>query len=121
MLDILKGKELVNVLVIVTRYFGGILLGTGGLVRAYSDACSLAIEKSKMREAKIVNKYEAEISYQDLKKLKYLCEKENIKTENETYNQNITIEIYAAEKEMQTLASSINFLKLDEKEGNIII
>lgn len=121
MLDILKGKELVNVLVIVTRYFGGILLGTGGLVRAYSDACSLAIEKSKMREAKIVNKYEAEISYQDLKKLKYLCEKENIKTENETYNQNITIEIYAAEKEMQTLASSIDFLKLEKIETNLIL
>ena len=36
-LEILRGKELNNVLVVVTRYFGGILLGTGGLVRAYSD------------------------------------------------------------------------------------
>ena len=38
MLDILKKKDIVNTLVIVTRYFGGILLGTGGLVRAYSDS-----------------------------------------------------------------------------------
>ena len=47
MLSILLKKELVNVLVIVTRYFGGILLGTGGLVRAYSEATIEAIEKAK--------------------------------------------------------------------------
>ena len=47
MLNILAKNNLVNVLVIVTRYFGGILLGTGGLVRAYSGVCSLAIQKQK--------------------------------------------------------------------------
>ena len=48
MLNILKGNKLCNVLVVVTRYFGGILLGTGGLVRAYSEATNLVIQKSKM-------------------------------------------------------------------------
>ena len=43
MLDILKGNNITNALVIVTRYFGGTLLGTGGLVRAYSSAAKLAI------------------------------------------------------------------------------
>lgn len=47
MLDIINKKELVNVLVIVTRYFGGILLGTGGLVRAYSEATLKAIEEAE--------------------------------------------------------------------------
>ena len=46
MLNILQKNEYVNILIIVTRYFGGILLGTGGLVRAYSDSLLLAIEKS---------------------------------------------------------------------------
>ena len=45
MLTILKEQHLFNVLVIVTRYFGGILLGTGGLVRAYSDVEKMALEK----------------------------------------------------------------------------
>ena len=44
MLNILKKMELVNVLVVVTTYFGGILLGTGGLVKAYSEATKKAIE-----------------------------------------------------------------------------
>ena len=43
MMEVLKAKDLVNVLVIVTRYFGGILLGAGGLVRAYSKSCADAV------------------------------------------------------------------------------
>ena len=46
MLNILQKNNLVNVLIIVTRYFGGILLGTGGLVRAYSSSLQKAIEES---------------------------------------------------------------------------
>ena len=46
MLNILQKNNLCNLVVVVTRYFGGILLGTGGLVRAYSDATQKAIEKS---------------------------------------------------------------------------
>ena len=48
MLNILQGNNLCNIIVIVTRYFGGILLGTGGLVRAYSDATKKAIQKSEL-------------------------------------------------------------------------
>ena len=45
-LNILKGRNLSNILVIVTRYFGGTLLGTGGLVRAYSDATIEALKNA---------------------------------------------------------------------------
>ena len=47
-LDVIDKKGLVDVLVIVTRYFGGILLGTGGLVHAYSHSASLAVDESKI-------------------------------------------------------------------------
>lgn len=53
MLDVILGEDIYNVAVVVTRYFGGVLLGTGGLVRAYSKAVqeglagSLVIEKKK--------------------------------------------------------------------------
>ena len=53
MLDILKGENLTNCIAIVTRYFGGILLGTGGLVRAYSDSL-----KNALKIAKFSNIYE---------------------------------------------------------------
>jgi len=45
-LNILQKKELTNVIVIVTRYFGGVLLGTGGLVKAYSESAVKAIEEA---------------------------------------------------------------------------
>ena len=48
MLNILSKMEITNVLVIVTRYFGGILLGTGGLVKAYSNSTKLALEKAEI-------------------------------------------------------------------------
>lgn len=50
MLNILQKQELTNVLIVVTRYFGGILLGTGGLVRAYTSAAKEAIEKAQIVE-----------------------------------------------------------------------
>ena len=49
-LDILRGMKLQNILVVVTRYFGGILLGTGGLVRAYTDSTKEALKKLKLKK-----------------------------------------------------------------------
>ncbi len=49
-LSVLEGAGLVNVLCIVTRYFGGVLLGTGGLVRAYTDAAKAALDDAEISE-----------------------------------------------------------------------
>ena len=58
-LDILRGEKLENVLVVVTRYFGEILLGTGGLVRAYSTVTKQAIADAVKIEMKLSKEYEA--------------------------------------------------------------
>ena len=60
MLNILQKNNLANILIVVTRYFGGILLGTGGLVRAYSDALLEALEKTQ--KVKIVSGLELEVT-----------------------------------------------------------
>ena len=72
MLDILKGNELTNCIAIVTRYFGGTLLGTGGLVRAYSDSLKAAI-------AEIKNAYEIafDVNYDDYGKIEKLTQNYN--------------------------------------------
>ena len=85
MLGILKQKNLMNVLIIITRYFGGILLGTGGLVRAYSQSTIKAIE---MADFVIEEKgYELEIiiDYKELEILKYYCEKRRINIQKIEY------------------------------------
>lgn len=62
-LDVLIKKDITNILVIVTRYFGGILLGAGGLVRAYSTACSSVFENASFYEYQIQTKLKITISY----------------------------------------------------------
>lgn len=71
MLNILQKNGLCNILVVVTRYFGGILLGTGGLVRAYSDSLTNAIKIAK-KQAKILGcEMFVELEYTEFEKFKY--------------------------------------------------
>ncbi len=85
MLNILQKNNLCNTLVIVTRYFGGILLGTGGLVRAYSDATINAINVAeKMLKTKGIE-LEVELEYNNLENFKYYCKNNNISITNIDY------------------------------------
>ena len=73
MLEIIRGNNLCNVLVIVTRYFGGILLGTGGLVRAYSESTLKVIQKAqKVCKCKGIQA-EIQLDYSNLENFKYYC------------------------------------------------
>ena len=90
MLNILAKNNLCNVLIIVTRYFGGILLGTGGLVRAYSDATTKVIENATIANETLGLEVEVEIEYSNLELLKYYCKKNNINISNIIYENNIT-------------------------------
>ena len=72
-LNVLERNGLMNVIVIVTRYFGGILLGAGGLVRAYTEATVKATQNAKIVEKIQGVEIEITINYQDLEKFKYFC------------------------------------------------
>lgn len=89
MLNILIKKNLNNVLIIVTRYFGGILLGTGGLVKAYLEASLGAIEKAKEAEKETGYIVEVMAEYDKQPQLEYICEKNNIKIVKKEYTEKI--------------------------------
>ena len=72
MLDVLTGEKLYDVAVVVTRYFGGVLLGTGGLVRAYSKAVQEGLKNSTLMEKKRGIPVILEADYTGLGKLQYL-------------------------------------------------
>lgn len=115
MLNILQKRDLVNVVVIVTRYFGGILLGTGGLVRAYSDVTQKAIDEAEKREIILGVEYEVKVDYSNLEKLKYYARTNNINIINTEFQNDIlcTIQI-ANEKESKFLDD------IEKKNINII-
>ena len=86
MLDILKGNNLTNCIAIVTRYFGGTLLGTGGLVRAYSDSLKAAIANAKTSELLNAYKVSFEINYDDYGKVENIVQNLNQLNENNIYS-----------------------------------
>ncbi len=97
MLNILKKNDICNIIVIVTRYFGGILLGTGGLVRAYSEAIMEAINISEKIEKCIGYEAEVEIDYNNLEIFKYYCKINNIFIKNLEYSNIIICKIQLEE------------------------
>ena len=114
MLNILQKNNLCNLVVIVTRYFGGILLGTGGLVRAYSDATLQVIEKA----TKIIKvqgvEIEVGLDYSNLEIFKYYCKKNNINIKNINYYENIVLKI-----EMEKNRKNIFLKDIETKKLNV--
>ena len=113
MLNILNKNQIVNVLVVVTRYFGGTLLGTGGLVKAYSEATLKAIENTEIVMQELGYEMQVTITYGDLEKFKYYAQKNSINIINIKYENNIvcTIEINKQEREKLLMQENFNILK----------
>lgn len=78
MLNVLEKENITNVLAVTVRYFGGIKLGAGGLVRAYSKSVKEALDKSEVIELKNGYKIELEVAYEKQKDLDYLLKEEEI-------------------------------------------
>lgn len=91
MINILQKNNLCNVLVVVTRYFGGILLGTGGLVRAYSEAMNRSLELTEKVEMEEGYTLEISLEYKDLELFKYYCKNENINIIKTDYGEEIQL------------------------------
>lgn len=68
-LDILRGNNILDTVIVVTRYFGGILLGTGGLVRAYSRAAKLALDKAGIQKKELCSVFRLVCDYKDYNSL----------------------------------------------------
>ena len=121
MLDILKKNQFTNVLVIVTRYFGGILLGTGGLVRAYSEATKRAIENSDVVEIVSGERYIIEVSYENVNNVLYWCNKLNIKICENVYETSIKITIESTKEDKEKLINNVEIENIKVVNSNIFI
>ena len=117
MLNILTSKNLSNCLVIVTRYFGGILLGTGGLVRAYTGAVQEALSKIKEINKDIGIEVKFEITYSDLEKLKYYLKQNEIKILEIQYFENVEVIVETTSEKIEIInkqKEELNFKILSE-------
>ena len=115
MLNILKGKNICNYLIIVTRYFGGILLGTGGLVRAYSEALNNALEGKELQTINNGISISFEIDYADLKNLQYYCQNNDIFITNQEFVDTIKINANLSNEKLEKLQKKIDTLNFKIK------
>lgn len=92
-LEIIKKEGIFDICVVVTRYFGGILLGTGGLVRCYSQAALDAISNAGICKMVKYNTLRAEFDYSYYDKILNLIKVFNGSSSNEVFSDNVTVEI----------------------------
>lgn len=88
-MEVIKAKELVNLCVVVTRYFGGVLLGAGGLVRAYSHACALALRAANTVTMEESCKFLLDIPYPLWDKVNYTLKSLPQITEDVTFGASV--------------------------------
>ena len=116
MLSILQKNNLCNILVIVTRYFGGILLGTGGLVSCYSRATLDVIKKAPKVKKSIGKEAQVKLEYSNLEIFKYYCKNHQIRIINMEYLDDITCKIEAENSKIDKLAQDISLKNIIVKE-----
>ncbi len=92
MLSVLAGEELTDVCAVVTRYFGGVLLGTGGLVRAYSDAVKKAVAACLTGTRTEGIRLRIRTSYNDAGKIRYILEQRQLPLTDVSYTDMVETE-----------------------------
>lgn len=112
MLELLKRKSLCNVLIMVTRYFGGILLGTGGLVRAYAGVTKLALENAELILKQAGKEVKLTIEYAEIENFKYYCRKHEISIIKEEYSDNVIFYIKISNEKLEKMNNEIDNFKL---------
>ena len=107
MMDVLTGAGLTNVAVVVTRYFGGTLLGTGGLVRAYSKSVQAGLAASTVLEKKKGFLLAMETDYSGIGKIQYLLGQRGLLITDSQYTDKVTVETLVPQEELVSVKEEI--------------
>lgn len=107
MLDVLLREDIHNVAVVVTRYFGGTLLGTGGLVRAYQKSVQEGLRHSVIIERRKGRYLTITTDYTGLGKIQYILASSNITTLDTEYTEGVCIRTVVPDSQLNSLQSDI--------------
>ena len=107
MLDVLLREGVTNVAVVVTRYFGGVLLGTGGLVRAYQAATQAGLAASRVMTKQPGRKITVGTDYNGIGKLQYIVGKRQIPVMDTRYGEAVEMDVLVPEEEVRALTKEI--------------
>ena len=98
-LDVMKHNHLSNALIVVTRYFGGVLLGTGGLTEAYSAAAAEAVKNAGLMRVLWGRQVDISLDYTDYGKLEYLIRDKGIPVLSSDFSESVKVSVMTLDKE----------------------
>lgn len=107
MLDVLLGEEVHDVAVVVTRYFGGTLLGTGGLVRAYQGATKAGLMASTVITKMHGSKVAIQTDYTGLGKIQYILGQRGLTILHSEYTDRVALEVLLPEADVEQVMAEI--------------
>jgi uncharacterized YigZ family protein len=116
-LEVINGAGITNVLIIVTRYFGGVLLGTGGLVRAYTQAAQAGIAASGVGELVYSQKLTLTVAYDKVNTIQYFLGQKSITIQDSRYAADVQFDICVKESDLETIKSEL----ISKCDGQITI
>ncbi len=106
-LEVLKGRNCTNIMITVTRWFGGTLLGTGGLVKAYGDSAKAVLELCKFEECTPKIQFEFQTPYPLYDQIKIILAQNNTENLTETFTENVSIKGIVPEAQKEKLQKQI--------------
>lgn len=116
-LEVITGAGLTNILIVVTRYFGGVLLGTGGLVRAYTQAAQAALSNADIGEMVYSQLLTLDIAYNMVNGVQYYLTQNDIPINAQRYEANVQYDICVEDKDVDRIKSGL----IQKTEGQITI
>ena len=122
-LEAIKQKGLTDVIVVVTRYFGGIKLGAGGLIRAYSHAATLGLNDAPQIEMRPFCRYGVTIDYALLANVEHWIRQEAIRTEEADYAERVTLHLLVGPDDLPRRRAELTELtsaQFDAVEGETV-
>ncbi len=121
MMEVLKMRQTVNVVVVVTRFFGGVLLGAGGLVRAYTQGCTEALNAAEIVVMEKSLKAAIDLPYGLWDKVQYEMGKEPVEVAEVDYGEQVTCYFHIRERDLKAFEKALTrwsegTLKVEELE-----
>lgn len=107
-LNVINQEGLVNVAVVVTRYFGGVLLGAGGLVRAYTKGCKIGLESGIIVDKNLYYDLNFNLDYTLLGKMENELLKNNFIVKDKIYSDHVMFKLIVKEDETEKIISLVN-------------
>ena len=112
-MQMLEGEHVTDVVCVVTRYFGGTLLGTGGLVRAYTLSAKTGLEHSGVKVLQMANVYIVTVPYSNLSTLEYTIRQHGADMGEKIFSSDVTLKVYIKSEDAEKFVSDVS-----EKMGN---